>query len=606
VNERSIHGPALDPRAYEPSPPESPEAPASRVTPPAEAPDDVDAEERAVQRLQHRRLVTERRLRSVIAASADAIVVADEALRIVLVNPAAGHIFGYRADEMLDEPVELLFPEIARLALRSQLDHFARTPPETNEMGERGRLWGRRSSGELFPIEASVSKHDAGGGTEFTLVLRDVTQRHRAEKERETLIARDRAMREAAEAAEHRAAFLSNASDLLHSSLAVERTFASLTDLLVPALASCCVIDVVEESGRVRRAHVKHDDPSLQPWAERLRGYPRDQTRYLTRRAIVEGISELLPTVSDEHLQSVAEDDRHLELLRTLSPRSMIITPLHAHGRVLGAIVLARGAGEPAYGPDDLAFAEQLAQRAASALANARLYAQARRAVRARDDVLSVVSHDLRNPLGVISMCASSLLAEGFADEARDRGALQTIERSARWAQRLIQDLLDVSAIEAGGLSLERRAEDPLILAMRATMLHEELAAERGLSLASDVPERLPPVLVDADRVVQALGNLIGNACKFTPRGGTVRVSAEQRGDSVRFAVTDSGPGVSAEDAPHVFDRFWTVRRSGSVRGTGMGLAIVRGVAEAHGGRAWLEPGTGTGATFCFSVPVVV
>jgi PAS domain S-box-containing protein len=576
------------------------------VTPPDGTPADVVSGNRIVQRLQRRRLVIERRLRSVIAASADAIVVADDALRILLVNPAVEHIFGYRADELLQQPIELLFPESTRVALRSQLDLFARTPRETKEMGERGRIWGRRRSGELFPIEASVSKHDAGGGTEFTLVLRDVTQRDRAEKERATLIARDHAMREAAEAAEHRAAFLAGASDLLHSSLAVERTFASLTDLIVPALASCCVIDVIEESGRVRRAHVKHGDATLQPWVERLRGYPRDPTRYLTRRAIVEGISELKRTVTDDDLQSIAEDDRHLETLRELAPRSMIITPLHAHGRVLGAIVLARGAGEPAYAPDDLAFAEQIAQRAASALANARLYAQARRAIRARDDVLSVVSHDLRNPLGVVSMCATSLLTEGFADEARSRGALQTIQRSAHWAQRLIQDLLDISAIEAGGLSLERRAEDPLILAMRASMLHEELALERGLTLTSDVPERLPAVLVDSDRVVQALGNLIGNACKFTPRGGSVRVTAEQRGDTVRFAVIDSGPGVPPEDAPHVFDRFWTVRRSASTHGTGMGLAIVRGIAEAHGGRAWLEPGAGTGATFCFSVPVVV
>jgi signal transduction histidine kinase len=140
---------------------------------------------------------------------------------------------------------------------------------------------------------------------------------------------------------------------------------------------------------------------------------------------------------------------------------------------------------------------------------------------------------------------------------------------------------------------------------MLAVQLNGELAAERRVSLVADLPDHLPPIAVDADRIVQALNNLIGNALKFTPSGGVVRIGAADGGAQVRLCVTDSGPGVPAEDAPHVFDRFWTARRTARARGTGMGLAIVRGIADAHGGRAWLEPPVaGSGATFNIALPV--
>ena len=543
-------------------------------------------------------------LHGIIALAADAIISTDDRFHITLFNRAAEQIFGYASAEVLGQPLELLLPESARDAHQRHLAHFAVSPVESKEMGERGQIWGRRKSGELFPAEASVSKLRVGDETHFTAVLHDVTAQRRAEIEREALLIRETQARAAAESAERRMEFLANASDILHSSLAAEETFVALLQLIVPELASCCIIDVVEESGRVRRAHVVHDDPSMAELAERIRAYPRDQAQYLTRRAIVDGAAELVPDVTDAYLQSISEEESHLQLLRGLAPASLIIVPLHAHGRTLGGMVLARDRTAPAYTATDLAFAEQLAQHAASALDNARLYDQARRAVRARDDVLGVVSHDLRNPLGVISMTATSLLGERFADETRDREALHTIQRAAQWAQRLIQDLLDVSAIEAGGLSLERQLEDPVLLVMRVVMLHEEVAAERRLSLVTALPERLPPVDVDADRIVQALANLVGNACKFTPRGGTVRVGAEQRDGELRFVVADTGPGIPAEHAPHVFDRFWTARRGARARGTGMGLAIVRGIAEAHGGRVALENVASGGATFVVTLPI--
>jgi PAS domain S-box-containing protein len=544
-----------------------------------------------------------RLLDGLIALAADAIVSADDTHNIIIFNPAAERIFGYRRDEVVGQPLDVLLPESARGAHHAQLEQFRESTADSRQMSHREPIWGRRKSGELFPAEAAVSRLTVGGTTYFTAVLRDVTQLRRAEKEREALLGREHAARTAAEAAERRMAFLADASEILHSSLATEETFDALLHLIVPEHAICCVVDVVDATGRVRRAHVVHGDPAMQAYAARLGSYPREQTRYLTRRAIEEGEPELVERVSDELLRSMAEDDDHLEILRGLELSSLVIVPLRAHGRVQGALVLARGPGATPYTQADLSLAQALALRAASALDNAQLYDQARRAVRARDDVLGVVSHDLRTPLSVIAMCANTLLREGFTEEAHDRETLETIQRSAHWAQRLIQDLLDVSAIEAGGLSLTRRPEDPRMLATRAILMYGELAAEREIDLVAELSDQLPAIDVDGDRIVQALGNLIGNALKFTPYGGVVRVRAASDGGQVRFSVADSGPGIPAEHATHVFDRFWTARRSERTRGTGMGLAIVRGIVDAHGGRVWLEPAEpGEGATFSIAL----
>ena len=563
----------------------TPVVPADLATPPSPAHGDV-----------------ERLLESIIALAADAVVSTDESQRIIIFNPAAERIFGYRRAEVLGEPIDVLLPRSARNA---RLEGFRGTTAD-GDKSEHGRVWGRRKSGELFPAESSIAKVTVGGTTYVTAVLRDVAQERRAEKERSALLARTRAARTAAEAAERRMAFLADVGEILHSSLAIEETFDALLHLIIPELASCCVVDVLDATGQVRRAHVVHGDPAKQELAERLGAHPRQQSRYITRRAIERGEPELVATVSEDFLRSIAEDDDHLAILRGLELASLLIMPLRAHGRVLGALALARGPGAAPYTQADLLLAQALALRAASALDNARLYDEARRAVRARDDVLGVVSHDLRTPLSVIGMCASALLGEGSGDErSRDRETLETIRSSAHWGQRLIQDLLDVSAINAGGLSLTRRREDPQVLVRRAILLHGELATERRIDLVDRLPDALPSIEVDGDRIVQALGNLIGNAVKFTPYGGSVRVGAVDEGERVRFYVADSGPGIPSEEAPHVFDRFWTASHDVRARGAGMGLAIVRGVVEAHGGRAWLEPPTpGRGATFCLALPI--
>jgi signal transduction histidine kinase len=219
--------------------------------------------------------------------------------------------------------------------------------------------------------------------------------------------------------------------------------------------------------------------------------------------------------------------------------------------------------------------------------------------------VLGIVSHDLRNPLSAIAMCAKVLRDDdGQMGAAERESLLTTIVQSADWMNRLIQDLLDVASIEAGRLSLERARQSAIALVSQAVRMFEVEASQRRLRLEVSTPPDLPPMLVDASRIVQVLGNLLNNALKFTPDGGRILVGAEAKGGNVVFFVADSGPGIPLADQPSVFDRYWHSRRTANKRGTGLGLSIAMGIVEAHGGRIWIESTPGEGATFLFSVPV--
>ena len=268
-----------------------------------------------------------------------------------------------------------------------------------------------------------------------------------------------------------------------------------------------------------------------------------------------------------------------------------------------GALTLLALDGRPPYGPDARVLAEKFASHASHALENARLYREARRATEGRDQVLGVVSHDLRNPISAIAMCASALRDNWAADATERENLLTTIVQSTEWMNRLIQDLLDVASIEAGRLSLERRRESASSIIGNALRMFDVEATRRRIELASDAPPTLPTLNVDASRIVQVLGNLLRNALKFTPDGGRIAVRAELRGASVVFAVSDTGPGIPLLDQPRVFDRYWQSRRTANKRGTGLGLSIAKGIVEAHGGRMWLESAPDEGSTFFFSIP---
>jgi signal transduction histidine kinase len=248
----------------------------------------------------------------------------------------------------------------------------------------------------------------------------------------------------------------------------------------------------------------------------------------------------------------------------------------------------------------DRAWRRDITQRErAEALAaeNARLFKEEQHAVRLREQILAIVSHDLRNPLGAILMTADTLAKQGELPPAVAR-----IRRAAKRMQRLIEDLLDFASIEAGRLAIKRQPEDPGSMILEALASFEGVAQEKGIKLTADVKPHLTEVYCDRGRILQVLANLVGNAIKVTAEGGHITLRVEAREHELLFAVSDDGPGIGEEDKKHLFERYW---RSGAAQyeGTGLGLAIVSGIVSAHGGRTWVESELGRGATFLFAVP---
>ena len=348
-------------------------------------------------------------LAEIIGISADAIICVDRDQSITFFNEGAVRIFGYAAEEVRGRPLSILIPERARGIHDRHVADFGRAAANARRMGERQEISGRRKSGEEFPAEAAIAKLRHGDAVVFSVVLRDVTERRRAE----------------------------------------------------------------------------------------------------------------------------------LEL---------------------------------------------------------------RRAVAARDDVLSVVAHDLRNPVQAVKMLSSALLQRESAALTADMAdQVRVIREAAQQMDGLIQDLLDMTRAEAGRFSVDMSPTSLTPVLERALVTLVPLGREKKIDVITSLDTHLPEVHADPDRIVQVMSNLVGNAIKYTPTGGVVTVLAQSSNGDVLVSVVDSGPGVPTEHLEHVFDRYWQSSRRN--RGAGLGLPIAKAIIEAHGGRIWAENAVGSGAIFRFTLP---
>jgi signal transduction histidine kinase len=253
----------------------------------------------------------------------------------------------------------------------------------------------------------------------------------------------------------------------------------------------------------------------------------------------------------------------------------------------------------------DLLLVDSLLEKSeALAADNARLFREAQQAVRDREQILAIVSHDLRNPLGTILLTAG-ILSKKVIEEERRRGlplAVGRIKRAAERMLRLIEDLLDFASIEAGQLAINRQWQHPGAMIDETLASFEAAAQEKRLQLTAEIQPDLPQVCCDRDRILQVLSNLVGNATKVTEEGGHITLRVAARENEIVFTVSDDGPGFGQEDLAHLFERYWR-SDDAQYKGTGLGLAIAGGIVAAHGGRIWAESEIGKGATFRFTVP---
>jgi len=429
----------------------------------------------------------------------------------------------------------------------------------------------------------------AGLGRQMRLLASEAMRR-RGDAEREA--AEAQRAREAAESEERRAAFLAAAVQELTASLDYQQTIATLAHLIVPSLAQACTIDIAEGEGALRRVAAAHRDPEREAKLAAEIGQQRRD------------VPEVLVRIMQEREARIVGGTSGIQEYATGAPdasSAIVIVPLVSRGQNLGVIICVAPEGKP-FTQDDLALFVELVRHASLAVDNARLYLESQQAVRARDEVMAIVSHDLRNPLSAVTLAASLLkVSDGIPQE--DREQIETIDLSAKRMSRLIADLLDVTRLE-GGKRLPIQPERVEV----SSIFRETYDLFKAQAMAGSITLQCQPadgsaVHADRHRILQVMSNLIGNSLKFTPAGGVVTFSAEPREDHVLITVSDTGPGIPTRHLSDIFSPYWQAKRTERL-GAGLGLPIAKGIVEAHGGRIWAESEQGSETKFFFTLPV--
>lgn len=534
-------------------------------------------------RLENETRLAEARSSGILSISADAIISIDDHQRITLFNDGAVKIFGYSRAEAIGMPLDRLIPERLWAVHREHVLRLATGEQTARHMGDRSApIVGVRKNGEEFPADAAISKLVVGGTTVLTASVRDTSEQTRvAQLQR----------------------FLADAGTALAGTLDYSVTLSRVAELAVRDVSDLCIVEVGDDADDdIRRVNVASRDPEKAWLCDVLKGMPLDRRRpHLMHSVLQTRRTLLIPNVSADTVASFAQSEEHHRALQAAEIRSLVVVPLVAHGRLVGAMAFISSSPSRVYGPADVQMCEAVAERAAMSINSARLYRSAQRATEARDEVLGVVAHDLRNPLNNI-LVRAALLQRVQGPEASRRSA-EMIERAATRMNSLIQDLLDVARVDAGQLTVHPSALSVEELVGGSVETHLPIAAAASVELGLDIAPGLPAVWADQARLLQVFDNLIGNAVKFTGPGGRITVGATPGDDVVLFRVTDTGSGIPAEHLPHVFDRFWQATK-GERRGSGLGLSIVKAVVQAHGGRIWVESVPGKGSTFRFTIPV--
>lgn len=405
-------------------------------------------------------------------------------------------------------------------------------------------------------------------------------------------------------ASEAKLRVLAETGATLAASLDFKETLKTLAVEIVTRMADICVVDILSADGKtLERLTVAHAAADKARLTNELTHLHLDPRHTLGRDVFATGEPHIYEDMDLAFYRSVIEDEQHLRVLQALGPRSAMAVPL-VHGGLIGALIFG-SEQRRRYSAADLPLATELARRASSAISNARLYEAEQRATRVRDEVLSVVAHDLRSPLNSIYLGAQLLEHEvAKLASSRAREEVQSIIRSTMWANRLIQDLLDVARIEGGGLVITPANVSPRAIIDEVMKMQRLVASAAGITLRSEIANDVQNVWADRDRLIQVLENLVGNALKFTAPGGRVTIAVTNEGEFVQFAVSDTGAGIPEANLERVFDRFWQANRT-ERRGAGLGLPICKGIIEKHGGRIWGTSSVGLGTTFDFTVPAI-
>jgi signal transduction histidine kinase len=407
------------------------------------------------------------------------------------------------------------------------------------------------------------------------------------------------------QAAQARADLLARASAVLASSLECETTLRNLVHVTVPELCDWCSVEMLDDAGKVYQLAVHHVDEHKRPIALAMRSkYPPDpQQMRGVMKVIRTGEPELHEVVTEAMLRMSALDDQHLRLGLEIGIHSVMIVPMHAHGRSFGAITFVSSSPARRFTRVELETARQIGERAAVSLHNALLYDQAIGAVRVRDEFLSIAGHELRTPLTALLLQAQAIVnGAQAADPARVRQRGERILRSSLRLTKLVDELLDVTRITSGRLELSREPID--LASLLDDVLHGASEQIERSGARVRFVEREPAIgSWDRHRLEQVVMNLLSNALKYGANE-PIEVAIARCGAFARLCVRDRGIGISAEHQARIFGRFERAVSSRNFGGLGLGLWISREIVEAHGGSITVTSEPGQGAEFVVLLPL--
>ena len=400
---------------------------------------------------------------------------------------------------------------------------------------------------------------------------------------------------------------LADAGQTLGASLDYQATLRDLAAVFIPRLADWYAVDLLTPAGELERVSVAHPDPAKVEIGKALHAeYPPqpDDSRG-TWGVIKTGEPDWMEYIPAELMEQGARDERHLFLLRTLRLQSYICAPLRARGVTIGVITLVYAESGRRYQGEDVRLVMDIARRAAAAVDNARLYQELQLADRRKDEFLAMLAHELRNPLAPIST-AAHLLQMAAGQNGPVLQASRIIARQVAHMTELVDDLLDVSRVTRGLVELEQAPVDLKNVVTAAVEQVQPLIEKHGHALSTWSSAEPLVVMGDRARLIRVVANLLNNAAKYTPPGGTIELRVERWGQKVRISVRDNGIGMDKALLPHVFDLFTQAERTPdrAQGGLGIGLALVRSIARLHGGDIHAQSkGRNTGSLFVVELP---
>jgi PAS domain S-box-containing protein len=515
---------------------------------------------------------------------AEAAITTDPRFVIRGWNPAATELYGWAEEEV-----------VGRLAHDVLQTHFPNGDADRRAwlatVVEQGRWQGeviqRRKDGTPVTVAATVTMiHDAAGALlGMTAINRDITAQRRLEDNLR---------------------FLAEASKVLGSSLDYRTTLATLARLGVPEIADWCAVDMRSETGAIGRLAVAHVDPEKVAWAIELnQARPPDPDAPTGLPNVLRtGQSEFIPVITEEMLAAAIKSEEDLALVRRVGFSSVIIVPLTVQGRTIGALTFVAAESGRHYTQADLAFAEEVAARAALAVENARLYTAAQAAVAVRDEFMALASHELKTPVTSLKMYTQVLQRQ--ADRRGESDLATRLGRMDRQLDKLtglINDLLDVARIQGGRIEYTDESVDLNAVVQEAVADVQPTAAKHGITVEGIIAGR---VWGDRERLGQVITNLLTNAVKYSPAADRVLVRLDGDEQCATIAVQDFGIGIAAEHLSHIFEQFYRVSDPSekTFPGLGIGLYIAGEIVRRHGGeiRVASEPGAGT--IFTVALPI--